>query len=77
MGLKPRLPVEFGYAEHLLYGGATVVGMLILALAIQIPVTHVPLRMGAALTLASLVVVVPTMNWLRYRRIRRRIGWPP
>ncbi len=77
LGLKLRPPVEFSYAEHLLYGGVTVVAMLILALAIQIPVTHVPVRMGTALTLASLVVVVPTMNWLRYRRIRRRIGWPP
>jgi hypothetical protein len=70
IGIKP--PVLYRWSEHLLYTGSAVAAVLIVGGAALWLLNQADL--ARLLPMAVLVLVIPAINWLRYRRIRRRVG---
>jgi hypothetical protein len=72
MGIWTRPPVLYRWSEHLLYTGSGVAAVLILGgIALWFLDRADAERL---LPMAVLVLIIPSMNWLRYHRIRRRLG---
>ncbi|MFU8814551.1 MAG: hypothetical protein ACNA7W_04335 [Pseudomonadales bacterium] len=72
LGASTRPPVLYRWREHLLYAGSGVATVLLVGGGAMWWLGWVTLQ--SLLPLGSLVLIVPLMNWLRYRRIRQRIN---
>ncbi|MFW6094243.1 MAG: hypothetical protein ACODAC_09740 [Pseudomonadota bacterium] len=72
LGLDLRPPVTYTSAEHLLYGAAWALAVVLAAAPILV-LLGTEVEALVTLTLI-LLAVVPATSWLRYRAIRRRIG---
>ena len=72
IGISTRPPVLYQWHDHLLYAGSGVAAVLMVGGGALWWLDQVAAR--SLLPLASLVLIVPALNWLRYRNIRRRIG---
>lgn len=71
IGLSLPLPVRMGLAEHLLYGGVFAATLFAIAFGAAWGLGYVARVPVATILLPA--VVVPLINWPRYRRARRRM----